>query len=198
MKTNLVLMRHGQSMANAGIPINHEEQNILTEHGIMEAMRLAKTFRAVFPDLQFDHAFSSPLHRALQTNLNFLSVINNKAIDTQIVPAFTERSLGFNGFMKIKDMIAKFGQDELDRWERDVFAIPGDARGEALMAVYDRVVDAYEYLVMPRLRAGETVLITAHYYVLKVLQSHIQYGNVYQAPLYDPRNALPVAYQIAV
>lgn len=198
MKTNLVLMRHGQSMANAGLPLKHEEQNILTEKGILDTMRLARTFRAVFPDLQFDHAFSSPLHRALQTNLNFLSTIGNQAIDTQIVPDFTERSLGFDGFLTINEMIERYGQKALDGWELDLYAVPGDERGEPLIAVYDRVVGAYESLVLPRLQAGETVLVTAHYYVLKVLQSHIEYGDASKAPLFDPRNSLPVPYQIAV
>lgn len=197
-KPNLVLMRHGQSLTNSGKPVHDEHQNILTAKGIRENLRLANTFRHVFPDLQFDHAFVSPLPRALQTHFNFLSTIDNQAITTDIQECFVERHLGFEGFLTIDTMIETYGQDVVNSWELDIHVSPGTdgMGGESLKCVYDRVVDGYNKLILPRLMAGETVLLTAHYYVLKVLQSHILYGDATKAPLFDPRNALPVTYQI--
>lgn len=196
IKPNLVLMRHGQSLTNSGLVVHNERQNILTPKGIKDNLRLANTFRHVFPDLQFDHSFVSPLPRAMQTHFNFLSTIENKAIDTEIQECFIERHLGFEGFLTIQTMIERYGQDVVNSWELNVDVKPGTEGGESLQEVYDRVVNGYTELIEPRLRAGETVLLTAHFYVLKVLQSHLLYGNVSKAPLFDPRNSLPVPYQI--
>lgn len=197
-KTNLVLMRHGQSLTNSGMPVHDEHQNILTARGIRENLRLATMFRSVFPDLHFDYAFCSPLPRALQTNYNFLSTVENNAVTTQVDERFIERSLGFDGYLTINEMISRYGQATINSWELDLDAIPGDSRGESLRAVYNRVIAAYEELVVPRLADGQTILITAHYYVLKVLQSRIQYGDATKSPLFDPRNSLPVPYQIVI
>lgn len=195
-KPNLILMRHGQSYTNSGRNIDNEHQNILTEKGILDTMRNARAFRKAFPDMHFDHAFCSPLPRAKQTNLNFLSVLDNNAISVEYVDDFVERSLGFDSYLKIEDMLRIYGQEAVDSWETDPEAIPADGKGESLRAVYDRVVRAYELLVVPRLQAGETVLITAHYYVLKVLQSHLEYGDCSKVQIFDPRNSQPVAYEI--
>lgn len=196
IKPNLVLMRHGQSLTNSGIVVHNEKQNILTPKGIQDNLRLANTFRHVFPDLQFDHAFVSPLPRALQTHFNFLSTIENRAIDTEVQDCFIERHLGFEGFLTIKTMIDRYGQDVVNSWELDVTVKPGTEHGESLQEVYDRVVAGYKELIEPRLMAGETILLTAHFYVLKVLQSHLMYGDATKAPLFDPRNSLPIPYQI--
>jgi 2,3-bisphosphoglycerate-dependent phosphoglycerate mutase len=199
-KPNLVLMRHGQSLTNSGTVVHNERQNILTPKGISDNIRLANTFRHVFPDLQFDHSFVSPLPRAMQTHFNFLSTIENRAIDTEIEERFIERHLGFEGFLTIQTMIARYGQDVVNSWELNPDVAPGTngEGGESLRDVYDRVVFGYQELIVPRLRDGQTILLTAHYYVLKVLQSHLLYGDVSKAPLFDPRNSLPVPYRVEI
>lgn len=196
-KPNLVLLRHGQSYTNAGRSIDHEHQNILTENGVMKTMRTAKAFRVGFPDMHFDRSFCSPLPRAVQTNLNFLSAFDNRAIHVEYLNSFVERSLGFDSYLKIEDMLRIYGQAAVDSWENDPAAIPADGKGESLQAVYDRVVDAYKNEVVPFLAKGETILITAHYYVLKVLQSYLEYGDCSKVQIFDPRNSQPVAYEIA-
>lgn len=194
--TNLVILRHGQSFTNAGRHIDHEDQNLVTEHGILSTMRHAKMLRSVFPDLHFDHTFVSPMHRAIQTNLNFISTFDNRPVYVEVQPDLHERVFGFDGFIKIEELVRLYGQKEVDSWESDLSAVPGDSRGESIQQVYDRVINVYTKHVMPRLQAGETVLITAHYYVIKVLQSHIEFSDVTKSALYDPRNCLPITYHI--
>lgn len=193
---NLVLLRHGESYSNSGRHIDHEDQNLVTEKGILSTIRHAKMLRSVFPDMHFDHAFVSPMHRAIQTNLNFLSTFDNRAIFSEIYSDLREREFGFDGYLKIEDMIDTYGQSTVDSWESDLNAKPGDTRGESLLNVYDRVLGVYKVKILPRLLAGETILVTAHYYVIKVLQSHLEYGDATKTQLYDPKNCLPITYHI--
>lgn len=196
-KPNLILMRHGQSYTNSGRNIDNEYQNILTENGVMKTMRSARAFRKAFPEMHFDRCFCSPLPRAIQTNLNFLSAFDNRAIHIDYIPSFVERSLGFDSYLKIEDMLRIYGQEAVDSWETDPAAVPANGKGESLQAVYDRVIDAYETEVVPYLAKGETIMIVAHYYVLKVLQSYLEYGDCSKVQIFDPRNSQPYAYEVA-
>lgn len=192
---NLVLLRHGQSMTNAGLHVDNDEQNILTMKGIHDTLRHAGNFRTLFPNLQFDRVFVSPMYRAKQTALNFLTAIENKAIDITVLDDLRERTYGFTSFLKIEDLIKQFGQAEVDSWELDLNATPG-VTGESIQMMYDRVIPAYEQHVLPSLGNDQNVLVVSHYYTMKCLQSHIQFGNIKMAPLFEPKNCLPVPYFI--
>ena len=194
--SNLVLLRHGQSYTNAGKSIDHEDQNLVTEQGIIRTIQNAKMLRRTFPDLHFTRSFVSPMPRAIQTNLNFLSAFDNNAIHSVVNEDLRERTFGFVGYLKMIDMIAQYGEDTVNSWEYDINAIPGDDTGESLLHVYNRVIDVYNTEIVPRLHAGENILITAHYYVIKVLQSHLQYGDATKTAIFNPKNCWPIVYQI--
>lgn len=198
MTINIVLLRHGQSYTNSGKIVHKDTQNLLTPKGVKETLRHADGFRKVFPELHFDHVFVSPLFRAQQTAFNFLSQFDNQAIDAEIVDGFRERSFGFDGFLTIEDMIAQYGADTIDSWEFDVNARPGDNRGETLQEVYDRVTETYRDKVLPRILDGQKILVVSHYYVMKCLQSFLQFNSIQMAPIFEPKNSLPVPYSFPV
>jgi len=193
MNFNLVLLRHGQSYSNADKHVNHDTQNLLTAKGIEDTLRHARNLRTICPDLHFDHVFVSPMHRARQTAYNFLSTFDNNAIDIEIVEDFRERDFGFGDFRKMSDLLAHHGQAVVDSWDLDMDAIPAPG-GDSINQVYNRVIPAFKKHVEPRLKAGQKIMVVSHYYVMKCLQSYIQFGTVNMTPVFEPKNCLPQPY----
>lgn len=191
----LVLLRHGQSMVNSGKLVDDEHQNILTHKGINQSVNAGLSFRKDHPNLHFQHVFCSPLHRAMQTGLNFLSVFENEPVHFQIVPEFIERRFGLDGCLTLKQMDAIYGEEVVRSWETDLNAVAGDHRGESLQQMWDRVIPAYEQKIQPLLDAGDDVLIVSHYYVMKVLKSYLDHGVPDLCYSYSPLNCVPYIFE---
>lgn len=194
---NLVLLRHGISYTNEGRQIDVEQQNLLSRVGIQQALLNAEMFRVQHPDLHFDHAILSPYHRAVQTGLNFLSVFENKPIDLRYEDDLRERTYGFGRYIVMDALIEQFGQDVVDTWDSHLDTRP-HVNGESQLDVYERVIPVYLNTVVPLLEKGDTVLIVAHFYVLKALQSYIDTGGPNAITSYHPKNCTPICYDIGI
>lgn len=194
---NLVLLRHGTSYTNEGRHVDREQQNFLSRAGIAGVLSEAEKFRVEMPTLHFDHAFVSPYMRALQTGLNFLSTFENKPIDLRVENDLRERTYGFTNFVNMKDLIAQYGQTAVDSWDADIYTKPS-RDGETQLDVYERTMKVYNEKIIPVLQAGDTVLVVAHYYVLKAFMSHFLNGGPGSMIHYNPRNCVPYCYDIEV
>lgn len=189
---NLIIMRHGQSITNSRQYAKDDGQNILTKNGIDGVIDSARRFRSANPEYHFDVSFASPIARAVQTHFNFLSVMGNKAIDTNFMDGFKERRLA-EEFVELEDFKKDIGIDMLDRWEYDMDIVPTSSwgKGESLNEVYDRVTETFQEFVVPELRSGKRILITSHYYVCKALIAHLVYKDRQYMTHVEAKNAHP-------
>lgn len=163
----LILVRHGKSEWNAlglwtgwrDIPLNVE--------GVNEAKKAGLSIE----DIKIDKAYTSKLLRAKQTLEEILKVLNI-AVPIVETEALNERDYG-NYTGKNKWEIKKqVGEEEFQKIRRSWdHPIPN---GESLKMVYERVIPFYQTTILPELRDGKNILITAHGNSLRALVKELE------------------------
>jgi 2,3-bisphosphoglycerate-dependent phosphoglycerate mutase len=156
----------------------------------------AEKFRVEKPDLHFDHAYISTYQRAVQTSLNFLSMFENKPIDLIYDHDLRERSYGFENFINMKQLIRDHGIIVVKSWDSDLTTKPSEA-GETQHDVYSRVMAIFDDQIIPKLMAGDNVLVVSHFYVLKALMSYMDVRGPSAMLYHQPKNCLPYSYDLA-
>lgn len=159
----LVLVRHGESTWNAkGIWTG------LTDVGLSEkGKEEAKVAGKAVADINFQIAFVSVLKRAKETLEEIEKVLGVANLPTIEDAALNERDYGdYTGKNKwqVKTEIGDEAFLKLRRsWD---YPIP---YGESLKDVYVRIIPYYKEQILPKLREGKNVLVSAHGNSLRAL-----------------------------
>lgn len=164
----LVLIRHGRSLWNdKGLWTGWTDIG-LNKEGKDEAKATAQSLL----DLSFDIAHTSKLKRAKQTLdiiFAYLKITNLEIIKHQ---ALNERHYGdYTGKNKwqVKEEIGEEKFQLLRRsWD---YPIPN---GESLKQVFKRVFPYYKKAILPHLKKGKNVIISAHGNSLRALVKHLE------------------------
>ncbi|WP_040166238.1 phosphoglyceromutase [Microbacterium gorillae] len=189
----LILLRHGQSQWNELNLFTGWVDVRLTDQGKAEAARggalLAE--HGVQPDV----LHTSLLSRAIQTADIALDTADRLWIPVKRSWRLNERHYGALQGKDKAETLAEFGQEQFMLWRRS-FDVPppelsddsefsqvndpryadidGDLpRTESLKLVIDRLLPYWEGEIVPDLRAGKTVLVTAHGNSLRGLVKHL-------------------------
>ncbi len=154
----LVLVRHGESEWNAKGLWTGLKDIGLTEKGRQEAREAAEKIK----DIKFDLAFTSVLKRAKETleEMNIkVPVMENAALNERDYGIYTgknkwevKKEIGEEAFLKLRRS-----------WDFQVLG------GESLKDVYNRVVPYYKEHILPELKKGKNVLVSAHGNSLRAL-----------------------------
>lgn len=184
----------------------------LSENGIQEAQDLAGHCKR----FDYDAAFTSNLERAHQTLLIILSsqhkigVFSHGADERynrldrmpawfkgETLPIFTSEALNERAYGELQGMnkeaaAKEFGEEQVLGWRRSFVARPPG--GESLKDVYDRVVPYFETQIHPRIKAGETILMTAHGNTLRAVIKFLESISDEQIPFIELETARPVIY----
>lgn len=164
----LVLVRHGESEWNAlGLWTGWTDVN-LSEKGREEARKAGELLK----DIHFDAAYTSALKRAQQTFEEIKGVLNQPELTPVANKALDERSYGdYTGKNKwqIKEQV---GEEEFQKIRRSWDYPPPN--GESLKMVYERTVPYYENEILPKLKEGKNVIITAHGNSLRALSKYLK------------------------
>jgi 2,3-bisphosphoglycerate-dependent phosphoglycerate mutase len=183
MGGSLVLLRHGQSTANAAGLFTGILDPGLSESGADEARAAGLLVRT--HDLVPDATFTSPLQRAGQTAAIVATVLGLPAGTVTVDWRLNERNYGALTGRYKDDVRREVGEAQFLAWRRSVdTAPPGmtDAqlaefaatdlfrslpdraltRTESLRDVMGRIGEFHTEAVAPRLTNGETVLVVAH------------------------------------
>ena len=162
----LVLVRHGESTWNAKGVWTGWQDPPLSEKGFEEARQAGEQLK----EISFDIAFVSDLVRAKQTLDEILTVTGQKPeiIEAQ---ALRERNYGDYTEKNKWDILKELGEEGFKKLRRgwDV-PIPN---GETLMDVYNRVIPHYESEILPKIKQGKNVLISAHGNSLRALVKYL-------------------------
>lgn len=163
----LILVRHGTSEWNALGLWQGWTDIPLAPQGKEEALRAAESLR----DIRIDRAYTSVLKRSKETweiMRNALR-ISPPTVEHQ---ALNERHYGiYQGKNKwqVKEQV---GEEEFQKirrsWDHPI------QDGEHLKDVYNRIVPYYEKNILPDLKSGKNVLVSAHGNSLRALVKYLE------------------------
>ncbi len=152
----LILIRHGKSEFNLKKIFSGWLDAPLADQGKEEAHHAAENLRG----FHFDMAFTSELSRAQDTLEIVLDDLKQSEIPIIKDKALNERHYGDLQGKFRSDMQAKFGEEQVHIWRRSYDIAPPN--GESLKDTYKRTVPYLTNTILPEVKAGKVVLVTAH------------------------------------
>lgn len=160
MKTEIILIRHGETSWNAARRLQGHTDIALNPEGERQARLLGESLQ----DDPLAAIIASDLQRATQTAQ---AVANWHALPVQMDEALRERCFG--GFEGLNyDEIARRYPLEFAAWqarEPDSPMPPGETEGETFRQFYERCMDAFA--VWAKRYPGQTIALVAHGGVLE-------------------------------
>ena len=163
--SQLILVRHGQSEWNQQNLFTGWRDPDLTERGVREARNAGRALKA--EGITFTIAFTSELLRAQKTCALLLEEQGQSDLQTIRNVALNERDYGDLSGLNKDDAREKWGEEQVHIWRRSFDTPPPG--GESLKDTAERVLPYFNNTVMPRIRAGENVLVAAHGNSLRAL-----------------------------
>lgn len=156
-RRRLVLIRHGQSRANADGLFTGLLDSPLTDLGRQEAA--AAGLRLKEEGLRFDTAFTSTLVRAIDTSRLALDALGQADLVPRQDIALDERNYGVLSGLDKVTAYRRFGAERVEDWRRSYAGLPPD--GESLQSTVARMVPFYLRHILPAAMRGET-LVAGH------------------------------------
>lgn len=188
----LILLRHGQSTWNESNQFTGWVDVDLTARGENEARRAGELIAAA--GLKPEVVYTSLLRRAIRSANIALSAADRHWIPVVRNWRINERHYGALQGLNKAETRDKYGEDQFMSWRRSYDTPPpeladdsqysqaGDPRyadvenpprTECLKDVVARAIPYFEAEILPRLRAGQTVLLAAHGNSLRALVKHL-------------------------
>ena len=190
----LVLLRHGESIWNKENLFTGWTDVDLSEQGKVEARQAGELLKA--EGYTFDVAFTSVLKRAIRTLWIALDELDLMWIPVEHSWRLNERHYGALQGLNKAQTAAKYGDDQVLVWRRSYDEPPpalekSDARypgtdpryrglapselplTECLKDTVARFLPYWHDTVVPAIRAGKKVIITAHGNSLRALVKHL-------------------------
>ena len=217
MTIKLVLLRHGQSQWNLDNRFTGWVDVDITEAGKAEAVKAGELMRD--EGLHFDCAHTSVLKRAIRTNYTALDVMDQMWIPVHKSWRLNERHYGALQGLDKAETTAKHGEAQVKIWRRsydvpppemaitdpehpandvryaklDAAALPGT---ESLATTLVRVLPYWHDHIAPQLKAGQTVLVTAHGNSLRALYKYL--NNVAESAILEVNipTAIPLLFEL--
>lgn len=218
MTTKLVLVRHGHSLWNQENRFTGWKDVDLAPQGVEEARRAGELIREA--GLEFDVAYTSVLKRAIRTLWHILDVTDQMWIPVIRNWRLNERHYGALQGLNKAETAAKYGEEQVMIWRRSYDTPPpamtrdderwaGNVRvyretlapeeiplTESLKDTVARMVPYYESEILPRMRAGERVLIVAHGNSLRALVKHLDNVSEEEIVKLNIPTGIPLVYEL--
>ena len=164
----LVISRHGESEWSLLGKWTGWTDVGLTEKGRADTVRLG----ALLKDIRFDEAYTSALQRTHQTLDALLEGRGKGSLPTTQAAELNERDYGDLTGKNKWEVKAEIGEEAFNGIRRGWdYPVPG---GETLKDVYARVVPYFEREILPKLQAGENILLVAHGNSIRALMKRLE------------------------
>ena len=170
MKTNLVLVRHGQSEWNKKNLFTGWKDPELTDLGVEEAIQAGNVLKE--KEINFDVMFTSDLLRAQETGRLILEQMNQSEISIIKDQRLNERNYGDLAGLNKDDAREKWGAEQVRIWRRS-FDVPPPG-GESLKNTAERVLPYFELEIIPKIKEGLNILVAAHGNSLRALVMELE------------------------
>lgn len=188
MSSTLVLLRHGQSEWNQKNIFTGWVDVPLSDVGEKEA-RWAKE---ALKDYRFDAVFTSALKRAQDTAK--IALEGRMPTAYFCSDALNERHYGELQGKNKDEMRRLYGEEKVQIWRRSFDVRP--PQGESLRDTCDRVLPYFDREVVPRLKRGETVLISAHGNSLRALMKVLENLSDDEIVGVEIPTGVPIVYRL--
>ncbi|VVB57398.1 2,3-bisphosphoglycerate-dependent phosphoglycerate mutase [uncultured archaeon] len=165
----LALVRHGQSVWNLQNRFTGWIDVPLSPHGEEEAHAGAQAL--LEEGLIFQQAYTSSLLRAQQTLDILLCDLEQASVPVLKDAALNERHYGALQGMNKDEMRQKYGPEQVHIWRRSYDVRP--PKGECLADTAARAWPFYQQTIVPKLGAGQNVLVAAHGNSLRAIVMHL-------------------------
>lgn len=217
MKENLVLVRHGQSQWNLENRFTGWTDVDLTDIGKEEARLAGQQMLA--EKFTFDYVFTSVLKRAIRTLWIILDEMDLMWLPVERAWQLNERHYGALQGLNKAETAAKYGNEQVHIWRRSYATPPpplslDDPRHprfdpryakvdpallpstESLKMTLERVMPFWNEKIVPRLKAGEKILIVAHGNSLRALVKYLDQISDEDITELNIPTGIPLAYQL--
>lgn len=214
---DLVIIRHGQSEANKANIFTGWRDSPLSEAGIGEARAGGKLLGE--GGFRFDVAFTSLQSRAIKTLWLVLEEMDLMWLPVHKHWRLNERHYGALQGKDKRQAVEKFGEAQVHAWRRgyhtrpplvelDSPDFPGAdpryagvpagllPRGECLKDVVERVVPYWLAEIVPLIKAGKKVLISAHGNSLRALIKQLEGLSEAEIETVNLPTGAPKAYKL--
>ncbi len=213
----LVLLRHGQSQWNLENRFTGWVDVDVTEKGRAEAVKAGQLMKA--EGLNFDCAHTSVLKRAIRTQETALSEMDLMWIPVSKSWRLNERHYGALQGLDKAETTEKHGEAQVKIWRRsydvpppemaaddaghpandprytklDKSCLPGT---ESLATTLDRVLPYWHDQIAPQLKAGQTVLVTAHGNSLRALYKYLNHVSEAEILEINIPTGIPLRFEL--
>jgi len=165
----LILIRHGQSVWNAENRFTGWTDVELSERGVAEAERAGD----LLSEIRFGVVHTSGLIRAQKTAEIIMSRNNvSGKIPVMKDQRLNERHYGDLQGLNKAETAEKHGAEQVHIWRRS-FDVPPPG-GESLKMNAERTIPYFEEEIVPDLKDGKNVLVSAHGNSLRSIVMHIE------------------------
>ncbi|KAM7002198.1 bisphosphoglycerate mutase [Tautogolabrus adspersus] len=198
-KYKLFLLRHGEGNWNKENRFCSWVDQKLSEDGVKEAQDCGRLLKE--QGYKFDLVFTSILSRSIQTAWLVLEAMGQEWVPVVKSWRLNERHYGSLIGLNRAEMALQHGEEKVKLWRRsyDITPPPIDEshpyfleiyndrryntcdvskenlpRAESLKEVLDRLLPYWESTVVPEIRKGRTVLISAHGNSCRALLKHLE------------------------
>ena len=192
MTGTLVLVRHGQSEWNEKNLFTGWADVDLTERGIEEAHKAAQALKE--RGIRFDEAFTSDLVRAQHTLDIILEDLGQTDIPVTKDKALNERDYGNLVGMNKDEARKRWGEEQVHIWRRS-YDVPPPG-GESLKDTAERAVPYFEKHILPKVEAGENVLVSAHGNSLRAIIMWLEKLTPEQVLKLELATGVPILYEL--
>ena len=172
--SNLILVRHGQSLWNKERRFTGWADIELTEQGKSEAKLAGQLIKKL--EIEFDDYFTSQLKRSINTLEIILEILNKKNSEVIKSASLNERHYGGLTSLNKDEIIKKYGEKQVQIWRRSFDILPppmqsdhpykdkinSNIKSESLKDTFERVIPYYEKKIEPLLLSKKNILIVFH------------------------------------
>jgi len=172
--SNLILVRHGQSIWNKERRFTGWVDIELTEKGKSEAKHAGQLIKEL--NIKFDAYFASTLKRATNSLDIILKVLNEKNAQVNKTSKLNERNYGNLTSLNKDEIIKKYGSEQVKIWRRSYDIRPpimgtdhpyknkidSSSSSESLKDTCERVLPYYKEKIEPLISVKKNVLIVFH------------------------------------
>lgn len=215
--TCLILLRHGQSLWNRDDIFTGWNDVDLTAEGVEEAKGASALLK--LHGYAPDWCCTSYLRRAIRTLWIVLDEMELMWLPVDKHWRLNERHYGALQGLNKKDTAARMGEETVYAWRRG-YDVPPPAldeaderfpgrdpryagltdrdlpRTESLKATVERFLPYWETTIVPQLRAGRTVLVSAHGNSLRALVKHLEQIPDAKIPGVEIPTGNPLCYEL--
>lgn len=156
--SQLILIRHGQSVWNAENRFTGWVDSPLAERGRTEAKQAGDRLAA--QGVRVDRAFTSTLRRAIDTGRIVLDSLGQDALEQAQAWELNERFYGALTGRNKAQTAEEFGEEQVRIWRRSYDTPPPG--GESLSDTANRVLPYFFHVIVPATREHGVVLVSAH------------------------------------